>query len=232
MKDDRFIELVNLYIDRQITAAETAQLESEIQSNPRRRAEYKQYCQIHRASTLVYESFRAQAPHQSVVPPSAQGSIAQFETGRRQRRFRWPYYAGGLAAAACLGLVFGRLNSKPTTEINLLANNDLPASIAARPEMRIVASPGRALAEPQVGLVSLRNNTTTEPDYAALLAALRREEERAYADSQIRSGRLTSLFEDGVFDSQQVMPAKSQRIFRGKQTPAQQAEFTAFQFQR
>ncbi len=232
MKDHRFIELVNLYIDRQITAAETAELEGEIQSNPHRRAEYKQYCQMHRASTLVYESFRAQAPEQRVVPPSAQGSIAQFETGRRHRRFRWSYYAGGLAAAACLGLVFGRLNSKPDAEINLLAKNDLPASIVARPEVRVVSSPERALAEPQVGLVSLRNNTTAEPDYATLLAALRQEEQRTFADNQIRSGRLTSLFEDGVFDSQQVMPAKSQRTFRGKQTPAQQAEFTAFQFQR
>lgn len=232
MKDHRFFELVNLYIDRQITAAETAELEGEIQGNPRRRAEYKQYCQIHRASTLVYESFRAQAPQQSVAPSSAQGSIAQFETGRRHRRFRWSYYAGGLAAAACLGLVFGRLNSKPNTEINLLAKNDLPASIVTHHEMRVGAAPERSLAEPQVGLVSLRNNTTTEPEYAALLAALRQEEERAYADSQIRSGRLTSLFEDGVFDSQQVMPAQSQRTFRGKQIPAQQAEFTAFQFQR
>ncbi len=65
MNDNRFIELVNLYIDRQISAAETAELEAEIQGNPRRRAIYKQYCQMHRATTLVYESFRAQAPVRS-----------------------------------------------------------------------------------------------------------------------------------------------------------------------
>jgi hypothetical protein len=38
MKDNRFIELLNLYIDRQITAEETAELESEIQNSPQRQA--------------------------------------------------------------------------------------------------------------------------------------------------------------------------------------------------
>ena len=36
MKDTRFIELVNLYVDRQISSAETAELEAEIQASPRR----------------------------------------------------------------------------------------------------------------------------------------------------------------------------------------------------
>ena len=42
MKDNRFIELLNLYIDRQITVAETAELEAEIQQNPKRQAVYRQ----------------------------------------------------------------------------------------------------------------------------------------------------------------------------------------------
>ena len=43
MKDNRFIELLNLYIDRQITVAETTELEAEIQQNPKRQAVYRQH---------------------------------------------------------------------------------------------------------------------------------------------------------------------------------------------
>jgi hypothetical protein len=232
MKDQRFLELVNLYIDRQISAAETAELEAEIQSSPRRRAVYKQYCQMHRATTMVYESFRAGAADQQPVPTANKGTIAQFESERRSRRSPWTYYAGGLAAAACLGLVFMQLNSKPAAEINLVAVNAphvaIPAS-SSLPEVRTAAMP---LVEAKAGLVSLRNSAAAEPDYAALVAALRQEEQRGLANGQLPAGRLPSLFEDGVFDSQQVMPAANQRTFRGKQSPTTPAEFTAFQFQR
>ena len=39
-------------------------------------------------------------------------------------------------------------------------------------------------------------------------------------------------FDDDVFDASQFAPASKQRVFRSKPGPAQQAEFTAFQFQR
>jgi len=231
MKDQRFIELVNLYVDRQITADETAELEAEIQASPRRRAVYQQYCKMHRATTLVYESFRAEAPGQQTAPVGVKGSIAQFESKRRNRSFRWAYYAGGLAAA-CLGLVFLRLNSQPPVGIQQLANNStapvVPQVIAAQPAIQAPA----ARVESKTGLVSLRNVSAAETDYAALVAALHQEEQRAFANGPLQTGRPASLFEDGVFDSPQVAPTANQRTFRSKQTPAQAAEFTAFQFQR
>ena len=75
------------------------------------------------------------------------------------------------------------------------------------------------------------NNLAVEQNYAAMLAALRQEEQKAFANGQIQTTRLPSLFEDGVFETQQGFPVTNQRVFRSKQ-PAQQAEFTAFQFQR
>lgn len=227
MKDNRFIDLVNLYIDRQITAAETAELEAEIQSNPRHRAIYRQYCQMHRATTLVYESFRAGAPAQETA--AGEGTIARFE---RDRRTHWGYYAGGLAAAACLALVFVQLNSRNTVGADVLAKTDsLPAvQVAASAPRAAVVPP--AVVEPKAGLVSLRNNVVTEPDYVALLTTLRQEEARAFANGQLQPGQLPSLFDDGVFESRQVLPLNNQRVYRSRQTPTQQAEFTAFQFQR
>src|SRR3954468_4765975 len=102
MRDNRFIELVNLYVDRQISAAETAELEAELQANPRRRAVYRQYCRLHTASKQVYASFRSDVGQPASDRP-AHGTIAQFES-RRAKKFRWVHYAGGLAAAACVAL--------------------------------------------------------------------------------------------------------------------------------
>ena len=61
MKESKFIELLNLYIDRQISPEEAARLEEEILHNPRHRRIYQQYCRMHRACTLVLENIRAQA---------------------------------------------------------------------------------------------------------------------------------------------------------------------------
>jgi hypothetical protein len=229
MKDHRFIELVNLYIDRQITTAETAELESEIQGNPRRRAVYRQYCQMHRATNLVYDSFRAQANGQAALESTARGTIAQFENRQRGRRHRWVSYAGGLAAAACIAFVLVRNHSQPAPDSSL-AQTAKPQPVTVAATVQPTVQPAALANEPvrlKIGPASLRN--VSEPDYSALLAAWRQAEQR---NAQISSGRTPSLFDDGVFDGQQVMAPAVQRTFRSQQTPAQQAEFTAFQFQR
>ena len=127
--------------------------------------------------------------------------------------------------------MFVRLGDKPAASIDLLAKAPSPQVAAVAPSAQGTI-PAVRVAEVPAGLVSLRNSAATEPDYAALLTALHQEEQRTLANGQLPSGRLPSLFEDGVFDSQQVLTPANPRTFRGKQTPAQQAEFTAFQFQR
>jgi anti-sigma factor RsiW len=229
MKDHRFIELVNLYIDRQISAEETAELEAEIQASPQRRAVYRQYCQLHSATKQVYESFRTNAEPQTHVPA---GRVINGDFARRPRS-NWIHYAGGLAAAACLALAFVRYNagsSSATDDLAQAATTPAAQVAVVTPTAPVTVAP--AAAAPVATLASLKDNLSAEPDYAAMLAALRREEQRAFANGEIQSSRLPSLFDDGVFDARQFAPANNQRTFRGKQTPAQQAEFTAFQFQR
>jgi hypothetical protein len=217
MRDNRFIELVNLYIDRQITAEETAELEAEMQANPRRRAVYRQYCQLHSASKQVYAGFRAQASEPQADAPA--GRVVRAEFARRPRS-NWIHYVGGVAAAACLAVAFVRYNANSEsmgTEPTLLPTAQVAAvtPAAPAPETTSVIAPVPVAA--------------AEPNYSALLAALRQEEQRAFTASTLQSERLPSLFDDGVFDAR---PANNQRVFRGKQAPTQQAEFTAFQFQR
>lgn len=230
MKDDRFIELVNLYIDRQITGEETAALEAEIQASPRRRAVYRQYCQMHRATTLVYESFRTETVGQTTEGGAAKENIARFEPQPSRRRTSWAYYATGLAAA-CVALVFARVSANKPAPQNI-ATTAIPAKqtvAVAAVQSPVIASPV-SVSVAQVVPTSVRtSNLVAEQDYAAMLAAVRQEEQRAFANGQIQPSRSSSLFEDGIFDSQ---PASSSHGFKKKPTAAQQSEFAAFQFQR
>jgi hypothetical protein len=231
MKDNRFIELVNLYIDRQISAEETAELEAEIQASPQRRAVYRQYCQLHSATKQVYESFRTNAEPQSGTPA---GRVVTGNFARRSRS-NWIHYAGGLTAAACLAMVFVRYNdgSSPANgELAQTATTPAVQVATVTPPAPVTVEAQPVVAAPAATLVSLKDNLSAEPDYSAMLAALRREEQRAFANGEIQPSRLPSLFDDGVFDARQFAPANNQRTFRGKQAPTQQAEFTAFQFQR
>ena len=222
MRDSRFIELVNLYIDRQITAEETAELEAEMQGNPRRRAVYRQYCQLHRATKQVYDRFRAHATDPQAAAPAGRAGIADFENRPRSNRI---HYVGGLVAAACLALVFIRYNSSSQPSAETLARveaSELPDQVTTVP----------AVTTPTPSLISLRSSSAVEPDYRALLATLRPEELPSFSSTENQANRLPSLFDDGVFEVRPVLPANGQRIFRSKQTSAPQAEFTAFQFQR
>jgi len=222
MKDSRFIELINLYIDRQISSDETAELEAEIQANPRRRQVYRQYCQMHHATKLVYESFGTNGEKITVAArPSA--SIARFESRRRaQLRNRWLYAAGGLAAAACLGFALLRALPKPVAPAA-----GAPAQVVAAVSQPKPA-PTSAVAVAKV--IPFSAAVQEQPDYAAMLAALRREEQRTIALSQ--SIRNNPLFDDGVFDAKATLPIKLRSNAPAKTDAKANAEFTAFQFQR
>ena len=99
MKEAKFIELLNLYIDHQISPEEAALLEEEILRNPSRRQTYNQYCRMQRACTLVLDQFNAPAGRNV----RGAGEIVGFESAGR--RPHWGYYAAGLAAAAGIALI-------------------------------------------------------------------------------------------------------------------------------
>jgi hypothetical protein len=229
MKDNRFIELLNLYIDRQITSAETGELEAELQGNPKRQAVYRQYCQIHTATKQVYASFRASSAENPVTEPGQTGVIELFES--RRRRTNWIYYAGAGAAAACLALVFFRLNPAAQVEASQVVAQPQPTVVAP---VQIAAAPVAVKAEPVPTMISLRDTTAISPDYMAMLAALReQDEERAFSNERLRIGRVQPLFDDNLFEPARMISTQEQRVFRSFQpASAQQTEAAAFQFQR
>ncbi len=98
MKDSKFIELLNLYVDHQISADDATLLEAEVYSNPERRRVYRQYCQMQKACAEMSAAFRTEAP-------AANPKIAEFEPRRRAAGLA-VYATGFSALAACLALVF------------------------------------------------------------------------------------------------------------------------------
>lgn len=221
MKDARFTELVNLYVDRQISPDEAAELEAELQSNPRRRQVYQQYCRMHRATKLVYESFRAHAD-QGTAAPTGPSTIARFESRKRAaQRSRWMYGFGSLAAAACVAFAVVRSGTFQKSG-ETLTQNELPkVSEVATTASAPVAPSNTASA----AVRSEVNSRAEQPDYEKMLLAIRQDDQKAFA--------IKSLFDDGVFDNKQTLPADSRRVFPNKpRQNSQPAEFTAFQFQR
>jgi hypothetical protein len=97
----------------------------------------------------------------------------------------------------------------------------------------VAVAPAKTM-EPVVGPVSLRNSITNTPDFSAMLAALReQDEERAMSGVHGQNNRVSSLFDDGQFNVNHVAPLPDSNVFRIQQaSAAQPVESTVFQFQR
>lgn len=228
MKENRFIELINLYVDRQISPAETAELEAEIQTSPRHRKIYQQYCHMHRATKLVYETFRANAEQPVGDGSRSGGSVAQFEHSRqRTQRTRWLYSAAGLAAAACFAVVLVRTGSVvPATNSAEMANAQTVASAIEVSPVTTEQSAAALQKETEAALVAQQ--------YAALLSLKRQEEMRAFALTQQIATQPIKLFADNAFDDKFVLTADNQKAFQLKRKTdgRSSTEVMMFQFQR
>lgn len=130
MKNSTFIELLNLYVDRQISPADAALLEAEIQQNPQRRKIYREYCQMQKACAILSENFRTDAPVVEKVVDHA----------RSPRRLGWPTYAMGFAAAAaCIALVV--VNTPVKKQESLAVNTPAATPATAVPAATVAATP-------------------------------------------------------------------------------------------
>jgi len=238
MKDSRFTELISLYIDRQITAAEAAELETEIRDNADRRRTYVEYCKLHRASKLAYDNFRSHAePGQAA--PSGYAAIESFEQRQRGRRFRWLYAVGGAAAAvACLSVVSMRYAaSNETAEMPFVPT--AAVSAAAMTVAGRLPPMGRSDAgqpSQQVdNLLNLHNTFALELDLQSWLTALQAGQRNLPPETIGQPARLEPLFADKFFSGSDLLHRSQPRTYNSTQNtavPQAPREFTAFQFQR
>lgn len=130
MNESRYIELLNLYVDHQLSPAEASELEAEIARNPERRKTYQQYCRMQKACTVLFESEKSHAPESKKLSDAlrdADRKIVGFPAERSGSR--WLYYSAGVAAmAACATFVVVHFKSSP--EQRATRNSDI-ATVAA-----------------------------------------------------------------------------------------------------
>jgi hypothetical protein len=139
MKESKFVELLNLYVDQEISPPEAALLEEEIQHNPERRRVYLQYCRMHRASAVLFESFRSETvPTGSKLAEAARAAdekVVAFPAITPRHSVRWAYAAGLVAVAACVAFVFVRQpaaeKARPNDGANLAQSAVTPVRSAA-----------------------------------------------------------------------------------------------------
>ena len=135
MKDAEFLELLNLYLDHEISAADAARLESEVQRNAKRREVYRQYCRMQKACTLLAKDFAEQA-----APAIESERITAFSA----RRTAWTpaiWSTVGLAAAAAVAFVF-------------IGRNQAVAPTATQPVAAAITTPAPEPLAPPPGAVS------------------------------------------------------------------------------
>jgi hypothetical protein len=104
MNDKKFIELLNLYVDREVTPEDALLLEAEVATNPDRRRVYDQYCRMQKACSMLSGELAGKSLDRQVLAypsPSIWRSV--------------PLMAS-LAAAACIAVVVGvRERTGPTS---------------------------------------------------------------------------------------------------------------------
>jgi hypothetical protein len=143
MNDKKFMELLNLYLDREIDADDALRLEAEVASDPARRSVYDQYCRMQKACSML--TGEAADPERVVVAFPAQRSWGRVPL------------MGALAAAACfLAVVVVRERpaagaqdepGAPAPAARTLASTvDLPASPGAMTSVFLARSPSPAQA--------------------------------------------------------------------------------------
>jgi hypothetical protein len=156
MKDSEFIELLNLYLDHEISAADAVRLEAEVQGNAARRRIYEDYCRMQKACKVLAHDFQTEAPgvpERKVIPfePAADAPVRQPARAARASGF---YTFGTLAAAAACVAVILVSRSSNQSAAGGLAQTPTPAAVqavAASAPVPVQAEAVATTARPLVG---------------------------------------------------------------------------------
>lgn len=248
MNDKRFIELLNLYVDQELTEAEARALEQEIAQRPDRRRVYTQYCRMQRACVRLYEQQSVPAPRVASLAAAvaAGGPDLELELPApasepvvvRPQRWGWATWGSGLAvaAAACVALVAVRLNDSVTpptaTGAQLAATAKPEPQAAVEPSARSTVAPQSDYRPVVVVNALLRPGTDAGAAQPAGLAAL----DPSSLD-WLQEMKLLPMsrvpFETLRFDPQGRLQPLDQTAFANDQSDQPIAtEISAFQFQR
>lgn len=236
MKETRFIELLNLYVDHQIAPEEAAELEAEILRDPARRKTYRDYCRMQRACGMLFDRERQSAPAYFALEKSLKETERKIVGFPDRRKTGWGTYtaafAGLTAMAACVALVLLRPGATPVaTDVNLAS---APAEKTSAP---FVIQPSLTQA---VAFVP-RSNAVLQPTFASqnLLSSNDADDGLALDRTGVEWLQQVQLppvqrvlVDNAVFETRPTLQQEDSREFRGSRPVQGNVEFTAFQFQR
>ena len=127
MTHEKFIELLNLYLDGELPPSEASALEREIHANVARRRIYRQYCQMQKACGALAERFREEAS------PAAQfrsGAVVELTRHAGGDWFRSIALVASGALAACAVFVVFRTNGPSYTAPTMVQAGAAPMPVA------------------------------------------------------------------------------------------------------
>lgn len=244
MKESRFIELLNLYVDQEISHEDAVALEAEIARSPERRRMYQQYCRMSRASALLFEQFHAQsvpAPAGKLAEAARQADdkIVAFPGGSvaaRSHASGWYVAAGFAAIAACVGFVLMR----PASPVGALAETKPAQAIA--PAVA-VSQPAALASAAKPAADTLAPAPVRDADFQPVFAvfmtdpASARETPATLASDAtnldwMQQVKLTPLRLNSVPATSANHAPESPASLQLHRTPQGEVEMTAFQFQR
>jgi anti-sigma factor RsiW len=105
MKESRFVELLNLYVDHELAQGEAAELDAELQRNPARRETLREYRALQRGCERLLEADRALAPRTAEAVRTLRGLRSDDARPDRSRWAGWTWVAGTGAAAGLAVMV-------------------------------------------------------------------------------------------------------------------------------
>jgi hypothetical protein len=100
MKDSEFIELLNLYLDHEITPDKAALLEAEVGRDPARRELYRQYCRMQKACVVLGQQFDSAPAHAAQT-----AALLSLGSARKSHAGLWATGLMAVAAAAAIALL-------------------------------------------------------------------------------------------------------------------------------
>lgn len=255
MKDSEFIDLLNLYLDHEISAVDAARLEAEVQRDPNRQKIYRQYCRMQKACKLLTADFKPE------TAAAATGKVVAFNheaAAAAPRRNAGGFYTVGAvaAAAACVAIIFVGRNrqapaeaatfaSAPTPQVapalvadttgSARADADVPVSIVAVAQAPAVRGPQSLGTVNRATLVANPLLLTGSSQADAVLAAAIEQANAQFAWMQ--NVQLTPLQQPNSspslrFEAQTVSWRPERRTLDNRTSPAGATEMSAFQFMK
>lgn len=242
MNESRFIELVNLYVDHELTPAEAAELEAELQRAPERRVVLREYRALQRGCELLVAAERSLAPQTAEAVRSLRYRRAETQPAARAWSGGWSWVVGASAAAAIA--VVAVLHLRPSipqsqAEGTLVASTEQRGPIApsareagtATLEMLDVVVPSVPIGGKGLRMASAWNVRSADRESSSAIIAVASSDLSWLDDVRLPAVRAPRP-EDLLF-RERAMLSRAIEPMPPSQRPLQATlEMTAFQFQR